>query len=97
MRVEAVRKPPTEEFTFVRMFAESHDFAGAAQHVVVKKDSKVEIIECKAIANWTESDELIRPVFSDMWLHVRIDDHNGWIHGEEDFAAVGLPAGNPTP
>jgi hypothetical protein len=97
MRVEAGRKPPAEEFTFVRMFAEAHEIPEAAEHVVLERNSKVEIIECKAITNWTEKDELIQPVFSDMWLHVRIDDHKGWIHGENDFAAVGLPAGSPTP
>lgn len=97
MRVDAIRKPPTEEFTFARMFAEAHEIPEAAEHVVLERGSKVEIIECKAITNWTENDELIQPVFSDMWLHVRIDDHKGWIHGEEDFAAVGLPSGSPRP
>jgi hypothetical protein len=26
-----------------------------------------------------------------VWLHVKIDGHEGWIVGEEDFDAVGLP------
>jgi hypothetical protein len=30
-------------------------------------------------------------------LHVRIDNRTGWIHGEDDFAAVGLPARSPSP
>ncbi len=28
---------------------------------------------------------------SDVWLKVRIDGKEGWIHGEEDFAAFGFP------
>jgi hypothetical protein len=28
---------------------------------------------------------------SDIWLKVRIDGKEGWIHGEEDFAAFGFP------
>jgi hypothetical protein len=28
---------------------------------------------------------------SDVWLKVRIDDKEGWMHGEEDFTAFGLP------
>ncbi len=97
MRVEAVRKPPADEFTFARFFGEANENMGNAEHVVVQKDSKVEILGSRAITTWNENDELIQPVFSDVWLHVRIDDHAGWIHGEEDFAAIGLPAGSPAP
>jgi hypothetical protein len=26
-----------------------------------------------------------------VWIHVKIDGQDGWISGEEDFEAVGLP------
>jgi hypothetical protein len=97
MRGEGARKPPADEFTFVRLFVEANENMGSAEHVVVQKGSKVEILGSSAITTWNENGELIQPVFSDLWLHVRIDDHAGWIHGEEDFAAVGLPAGSPAP
>jgi hypothetical protein len=97
MRVEAVRKPPSEEFTFLRLLAEAHDNPDAAQHVVVQKDSKVEVLGSRAITTWNETGGLIRQVFSDVWLHVSVDGQQGWIHGEDDFAAVGLPAGSPAP
>jgi hypothetical protein len=97
MRVEADRKPFTEEFTFVRLLPEAQENPDAAEHVVVQKDSKVEILGARAIVTWDETGELIRPVFSDVWLHVRIDQHEGWIAGEEDFAAIGLPAGSSAP
>jgi hypothetical protein len=29
----------------------------------------------------------------DLWLKVRIDGKEGWIHSEEDFRALGLPEG----
>jgi hypothetical protein len=32
---------------------------------------------------WAPNDEL--------WLKVRIDGKEGWMHGEEDFHAFGLP------
>jgi len=97
MRVNAVRKPPTNEFTFARLFVEAHENPDAAEHVVIQKDSKVEILGSSAITNWNISDDRIAPIFSDIWLHVRIDAHTGWIHGADDFAAVGLPAGSPAP
>jgi hypothetical protein len=97
MRVEALRKPPADEFTFARLFGEASENMGEPDHVVMQKDSKIEILGSRAITKWNENSELIQPVFSDIWLHVRIDDHTGWIHGSEDFAAVGLLAGSPAP
>ena len=97
MRVEAARKRPVEEFGFLRLFTEAHENFGNAEHVVLQRDSSVEILGSSAIATWNENDRLIQPVFSDVWLHVRIGDREGWIHGEDDFAAVGLPAGRPAP
>jgi hypothetical protein len=97
MRVEAVRKPPTDEFTFARLFAEADENMGNAEHVVVQKDSKVEILGARAITTWNENGELTQPMITNVWLHVRIDDRAGWIHGEEDFSALGLPAASPAP
>jgi len=97
MRVEANRIPAREEFTFVRLLPEAQENPEAAEHVVVQKDSKLEILGARAITSWDESDELIRPVFSNVWLHMRIDQREGWINGEEDFAAIGLPAASPVP
>jgi hypothetical protein len=97
MRVEAVRKPPADQFTFARLFVEADENLGSVQHAVVQKDSKVEILGARAITTWNENADLIQPVFVDVWLHVRIDDGIGWIHGEENFAAVGLPGGSPAP
>lgn len=97
MRVEASRKPPIEEFSFLRLFTEAHENFGSAEHVVLQKNSTVEILGSSAITTWNENDGLIQPVFSDVWLHVRTGGHDGWIHGEDDLAAVGLPAGSPAP
>jgi hypothetical protein len=97
MRVEATRKAPADEFTFARLFSEANEHMGEPDHVAMQKDSKVDILGSKAITTWNENGERIQPVFSDVWLHVRIDSRDGWIHGEEDFAAVGLHAGSPVP
>jgi hypothetical protein len=38
--------------------------------------------------------------FRELWLKVRIDDDDqkeGWIHSDEDFAAIGLPSRSPEP
>lgn len=97
MRVEVQRKPPAEEFSFVRVFGEDNENMGEPEHVVVQQNSKVEILGSSAITTWSQRGELVQPVFSDLWLHVRIDSHTGWIHGDGDFAAVGLPREIPAP
>jgi hypothetical protein len=41
---------------------------------------------------WSEDEKSITfGANGDMWLKVRIDGAEGWIHSEEDFEAVGLP------
>jgi hypothetical protein len=95
MRIEAARKQITEEYAFVRLLAEARENPENAEHVVLQKNSRVELLGASAITRWEEKGELIQPAFSDVWLHVRIDDRTGWIHGEDDFAAIGLPAGSP--
>lgn len=97
MRVEANWKPSTEEFTFLRLFVDAHENFASAEHVVLQKDSKFEILGASAITAWKQNEDVIQPDFSDLWLHVRIGDRTGWIHGEEDFAAAGLSSGSPAP
>jgi hypothetical protein len=94
MRVEANRKPSAEEFSFVRLFTEAHENPESAEHVVLQKDSTVEILGSSAITTWNEDGGLIQPIFADIWLHVRVDNRVGWIHGD-DFTGIGLPAGSP--
>lgn len=90
-RVEAHRVSQ-EEVTFVRLWPEAEEGMGIAQHVVVKKDSKVEFLAAETEQVWQEEDEQISlGVSEDVWLKVRIDGKEGWIHTQEDLHAIGLP------
>ncbi len=100
MRVEAVRKPGNEEFTFVRLFNGPTENLGLARHVVIQKDAKIEYLGAKAIVKWKKSDDEFSAELDDIWLKVLIDDNEdnlGWVHTEEEFAAVGLPRGKALP
>jgi hypothetical protein len=92
MPVEDVERQPSEqELTFVRTFRESNVQAGIPEHVVVKKDSQVEILAGKVFVSLEESKSGIHVVVGpDIWVKVRIDGKEGWIHTEEDLQAVGL-------
>lgn len=91
MPVEDVERQPSEqELTFLRMFRESNA-QGIPEHIVVKKDSQVEILAGKVFVTWEESKSVINlGVGPDIWAKVRIDGKEGWIHTEEDLQAVGL-------
>ena len=100
MRVEAVRKPITTDVSFVRLLQEPGEGFGYARHLVLKKTSKIEYLGARGIVNWTRNGDEIQVRVSDVWLKALIDNNDenlGWIHTQEDFSAVGLPAGNAAP
>jgi hypothetical protein len=83
----------SKDLTFVRMYAEPEE-GFPVTHVVVKPDSKIEYLEGQMRVDWSETKENISIGVgdgSDVWLHVRIDGQEGWIHTQEDFEAIGLP------
>jgi hypothetical protein len=94
-RVEAERKPADAETTFLRLFPGPEPNMGMVRHVVVKRNSRVQILNASAVIQWGTSGGLMWLGFRDLWLKVLIDDSDdkeGWIQGAEDFAAAGLPA-----
>ena len=91
-KVDAERNATQDELTFVRLLAEDFEPDGMAEHVVVKRNSKVEVLQAAGILDWRETDEIVSlGVGEDLWLKVRIDGKEGWIHTQEDFHAIGLP------
>ena len=92
MPVEDVERVASDqELTFLRMFSEPNAQVGIPEHVVVKKDSQVEILAGKVFVTLEESASGIDlSVGPDIWVKVRIDGKEGWIHTEEDLQAVGL-------
>jgi hypothetical protein len=63
-------------------------------HLVLNRNSKVEILKANALVDWGQSD-LLQVSFRDLWLQVQIDGDDqkkGWIQTEEDFTAIGLPS-----
>ena len=89
--VEATRYPDSDD-TFVRMFSEPTEGIGIPTHAIVRKDSKVEFISASVRFVFDDSGDSIHlGVGDDVWLKVRIDGKLGWIHTQEDLAAIGLP------
>jgi hypothetical protein len=97
----------TEDLTFVRLWPSPDENSGPPVNTVVKKDFKVEMLTALVATRWVEGkssspsdnpkgsmDDVgsvgIAPE-ADLWLKVRIDGKEGWMHTEEDFRALGLP------
>jgi hypothetical protein len=90
--VQAERTRTSDEMTFVRLFSEPAENSPTPAHVVIRKDSKVEFIAANVRPTFTPSDNfMVLGVAEDVWLKVRIDGKEGWIHTQEDFDAIGLP------
>ena len=90
-----VQADPTrpKDLTFVRLFPEPDD-GFTAKHAVVKPESKIEYIEAETPVTWNADEKNIDFGVTNsgkIWLHIRVDGQDGWIMGEEDFEAVGLP------
>jgi len=92
VRVEAERVAQEEDLTFVRLHQEPEEGLGTPAHVVVRKDSQVEFLAAETEVLWEEdANGIALSVSGDVWLKVRIDGKEGWIHTQEDFMAIGLP------
>ena len=80
-----------DEQTFVRLFRESNEASGPPAHVVVNPSSKVSVVAGKVQVIWNEGPEVTSfAADDDIWVRVRIDGREGWIHGDEDLQAAGL-------
>jgi hypothetical protein len=88
---EVERAPVDQDLTFVRLFPESRESIGVPAHIVVKRDSIVEVLAGKALVRWEDLPDVVNlGVDDDIWLKVRIDGKEGWIHTQEDLNALGL-------
>jgi len=79
---------PRDDDTFARLCSTSQPQCENPERVLVKTDSKIDLVRGRAAV--TLNGEEIN-VANDVWLLIRIDGREGWIHDEEDFYALGLP------
>ncbi len=96
-----------QDITFVRLWPDPGEKSGQAVKTVVKKDSKVDLLTALAATQWMDGNAAGTSADSkgpmndagnfgvisggDLWLKVRIDGKEGWMHSEEDFHTLGLP------
>jgi hypothetical protein len=92
------------DLTLVRLCPNAEK-CGSPQRVVVKKDSSIEVLACYAPVKWKEGNvsgqsgqdngliagagEIGVPEGA-VWLKMKIDGKEGWVHDEQDFTSLGM-------
>ncbi|MGC2464873.1 MAG: hypothetical protein WA517_06725 [Candidatus Acidiferrum sp.] len=100
-----LQKP--KSVTFVRLYSSPNENSGKPERVIVKPASQIDLLAYLADMELKQPDFLHAPLpkefpvkdmasigiapNSEGWLQVRIDGRVGWIHGNEDLDALGLP------
>ena len=100
-----LQKP--KSVTFVRLYSSPNESSGKPERVLVKPASQIDLLAYLADMELKQPDFLHAPLpkefpmkdmasigiapNSDGWLQVRVDGKSGWIHGNEDLDALGLP------
>lgn len=97
MRVDAYRaaQPENGEVQDVRLFAAPDGDSYNSQLIAVRPDSHVDFLSVLAVVHWQNSDRRETCDFRDVWLETRVDGTDGWVRGEQAFAALGLPRNIP--
>jgi hypothetical protein len=94
LRVTSVRGPVTEGAA-VTLYTQPEENPYDARRVPVAADSVVEFPAARALVKWQNSGNRFTCTFEDVWLRVRIDGEEGWVHSPTDFAALGLSPSRP--
>jgi hypothetical protein len=100
--MQAVPQPRSlhDDFPYVQLFPAPDADTGGSDNIMITPNKPVEFLEMFAVVHWhTEGlqGQRVACTFSDVWLRVRIDGQEGWVHGQDAFTALGLPQANPAP
>jgi hypothetical protein len=87
----ALRRQPIVDGATVTLYAQPQEDPYAARPIPVRSNSALEFLAVRARAKWQDRGDRFACSFDDLWLRVRIDGAEGWVHSPADFAALGLP------
>jgi len=97
MPVQAVPRPrsPDADTLYIHLFVAPDGDTGNPLNVPVSPDSRLEFLEMQAVVQWQAQGERVACSFNNVWLRMRIDRKEGWVHGQDAFDALGLPLASP--
>jgi len=94
-----------DDLTFVSLCSRVEAQCANPERTLVKKDSTIELVAGQTAVRWNEgspsgasgdpnhpmTNEGTITVPDEVWLKVRIDGKEGWLHEDEDFTVLRLP------
>jgi hypothetical protein len=94
LSVEAPRQPASAASdVYVPLFSSVND--QEAMEVPLTANSTIDFLDVLATVHWKDTAGRSECSFDNLWLHTRIDGKEGWVHGQESLAALGLPQSLP--
>jgi hypothetical protein len=94
LSVIPVRVPVAEGAT-VTLYQQPEENAYSARQISVHPGSAMEFPAARALVKWQTSGDRFTCSFDDLWLRVKIDGNEGWVHSATDFTALGLASSIP--
>lgn len=91
----SLRRLSVSDGAVVTLYPQPQEDPYAARQIPLRSNSALEFLAARARATWQNRGERFSCSFDDLWLHVRIDGADGWVHSPADFAALGMPAAGP--
>ena len=97
MRLEAASQPRPSDSDplYVHLFETPDGNLDNSVNIGISADSHPEFLDMMAIVQWQSTGQRIECRFRNLWLRIRINGHEGWVHGQQSFAALGLPLTTP--
>ena len=94
LSVEAPRQPSSAASdVYIPLFPSVND--QEAMEVPLTANSTIDFLDVLATVHWKDTAGRSECSFDNVWLHTRIDGKEGWVHGQESLAALGLPQSAP--
>lgn len=87
----SLRRLSVSDGAVVTLYPQPQEDPYAARQIPLRSNSALEFLAARARATWQNRGERFSCSFDDLWLHVRIDGADGWVHSPADFAALGMP------
>jgi hypothetical protein len=91
LRVTPVRQPVAEG-AVVTLYQQPQEDAYSARRVLLHPNSTIEFPAARALVKWQNDGDRFTCSFDELWLRVRIDGNEGWVHSATDFTSLGLPS-----
>ncbi len=97
MRLEAAPEPRPADAdpVYINLFEAPDGNVTNSLNISISRDSRPEFLDMMAIVQWQSQGQRVECSFRTLWLRIRFNGKEGWVHGQQAFDALGLPLTSP--